>query len=39
MRKPHKLNRKKDRKRFRKTAMKTNGKNFQISPMRGGIRL
>ena len=39
MRKPHKLNRRKDRKRFSYTAMKVNPKNTRLAPMRGGIRL
>lgn len=33
------VSRKSSKKLFRKTARKTNGKNYRSSPMRGGIRL
>lgn len=35
----HKVNKKRDRKRFSKTASKSKGINYSTSPMRGGIRL
>lgn len=37
--KRHKIPKKKSKKMFRNTAVKTNGKNLQAVPMRGGFRL
>lgn len=37
--KRHKMNRKKSKKYFSKTAGHTHGRNIRSSPMRGGIRL
>lgn len=39
MRKRRKMKRKESRRVFRKTAVRTHGKNFLGTPMRGGIRL
>lgn len=33
------VSRKRSKKLFRKTAMRTNGRNYRSHPMRGGIRL
>lgn len=37
--KRHKMSKKASKRLFRRTANKTNGKNLQAVPMRGGFRL